>query len=95
MSGNFRTGSSGTRDSTQRYRVLRELGRGGMGSVWLVHDAERDQPVALKRITGTSTSAQLRFKREFRVVEQLLHPGLVRLYDLSVMIAGSVFGAGP
>ncbi len=65
-----------------RYRVLRALGRGGMGDVLLVHDAVRDEDVALKRVLSAKASAQIRFKREFRVIADLLHPNLVRLHEL-------------
>ncbi len=65
-----------------RYRFLRALGRGGMGRVSLVWDEDRGEEVALKRITVPGAGARVDFKREFRRVERLLHPGLVRLHEL-------------
>jgi len=53
-----------------------------MGRVELVFDHERGQEVARKRVATTSLDGARRFKREFRAVEQLLHPNLVRLYEL-------------
>ncbi|MBP9086499.1 MAG: protein kinase [Kofleriaceae bacterium] len=66
----------------ERYSVARELGRGGMGVVYLGHDNARDIPIALKvRDTGRHETAPW-IKREFRVVAALRHPNLVELYDL-------------
>ena len=68
--------------SAPRFSVVRELGRGGMGAVLLVADAERGEQVALKRAQQVSPEALARLKREFRVVERLAHPALVRLHEL-------------
>lgn len=76
---------------TARYRVIRELGRGGMGAVLLVHDEARGEDVALKRVLDTGGSALIRFKREFRVIEGLLHPSLVRLLELGEDADGLYF----
>ncbi len=74
---------SARNDSTaERYRVLGELGTGGMGSVRLVFDAVREEKVAEKRMRFAQPDAIVAFKHEFRVVERLLHPNLVRLYEL-------------
>lgn len=62
--------------------MLRELGRGGMGAVLLVHDEERGQDVALKRVQRVSPRALFGLKREFRAIERLLHPALIRLHEL-------------
>lgn len=68
--------------AAERFSFVRELGRGGMGAVQLVIDAERGERVALKRAQHVSPEAFLRFKREFRAVERLTHPALVRLHEL-------------
>jgi non-specific serine/threonine protein kinase/serine/threonine-protein kinase len=67
------------------YRVLREIGRGGMGVVYL---GERDdghfrQQAAIKLITGGRCGAGLerRFRRERQILAQLEHPGIARLLD--------------
>jgi eukaryotic-like serine/threonine-protein kinase len=65
-----------------RYERIRKLGAGGMGSVYLVWDGERQRAVAQKRILEPGASTLLRFKREFREVERLRHPNLVRLLEL-------------
>ncbi len=66
-----------------------------MGAVWLVEDAERGQRVALKRVLGVHGDALWRFKREFRVVERLLHPNIVRLYELGEDDRGLYFTMEP
>ncbi|MBX3127593.1 MAG: serine/threonine-protein kinase PknK [Polyangiaceae bacterium] len=65
---------------TGRFRPVRELGRGAMGVVELVHDRERGHAVALKRLTAPVVVG--RFKAEFRLLAQLSHPNLVRVYEL-------------
>ncbi|MBX3269426.1 MAG: serine/threonine-protein kinase PknK [Sandaracinaceae bacterium] len=65
-----------------RYRFVRRLGRGGMGDVELVDDLERGERVARKRALVADASARVRFKREFRAVERLRHPALVRVHEL-------------
>src|SRR2546428_5984739 len=70
-----------------RYRLVRKLGRGGMGTVFLVLDKDReDRPLALKRLRGgrvdKKTIAILR--KEFLALATLEHPGLARVYDFGV-----------
>ncbi|MFT3693035.1 MAG: protein kinase [Kofleriaceae bacterium] len=65
-----------------RYHIVRELGRGGMGVVYLGRDLRRDMDVAIKFRGITHHSATLWLKREFRAVAQLRHPNLVELYEL-------------
>ena len=67
-----------------RYRMLKQLGEGGMGTVYLALDEELQRPVALKIIRARSASkpASLeRFKREARMAAQLAHPNICRVYD--------------
>ncbi|MBZ0115708.1 MAG: serine/threonine protein kinase, partial [Sandaracinaceae bacterium] len=81
----FRLGfgpGSGDPDSVLRYRVEGPLGEGGMGRVLRAFDLELERPVALKRSRRHDPQDLLRFKREFRGVASLEHPGLVKLYEL-------------
>ncbi len=68
----------------ERFEVIRELGRGGMGLVMEAYDAARGINVALKVIPDSSAVGVLSLKREFRVLADLQHPNLVRLLDLVV-----------
>ncbi len=65
-----------------RYRVDGPLGCGGMGAVFRTYDAVLERTVALKRAHECRAADLLRFKREFRAIERLTHPNLVRLYEL-------------
>jgi non-specific serine/threonine protein kinase/serine/threonine-protein kinase len=67
------------------YRVLREIGRGGMGVVYLGEraDGEYHKQVAIKLITSGRGDAGMerRFRRERQILAQLDHPGIARLVD--------------
>ena len=82
--------SSGEADAERvgpgdRYRILRELGRGGMGVVYLATDTVLHREVALKELPlhlgGRSDLAE-RFRLEGRVLARLAHPSIVQVYDL-------------
>src|SRR5215831_2963286 len=66
----------------KRYRFIRVLGSGAMGEVHLVHDLLQGRDVARKRLRHPHPDILLKFKREFRAIEQLSHRNLVRLYEL-------------
>jgi len=67
---------------TQRYLPRRLLGAGGMGAVYEVDDRTTGGRVALKMMLDDDAGHLLRFKQEFRVMAELHHPNLVRLFDL-------------
>ncbi|HLK92138.1 MAG TPA: protein kinase [Polyangia bacterium] len=67
---------------TTRFRLVRFLGRGGMGVVYEAFDEANGAPVALKLLPVVSPEMLLRFKREFRAVADVRHPNLVRLGEL-------------
>jgi serine/threonine-protein kinase len=62
-----------------RYRLKRELGRGGAAIVWLAHDLAEDHDVAVKilRPEIANTVASARFLEEIRIVTELTHPHLL------------------
>ena len=68
-----------------RYRIVRRLGTGGMGSVYLAHDKQLDRDVALKipRFGGSDSDVQVqRFYREARAMATLRHPNLCVVHDV-------------
>ena len=81
------------RVSTERYRVINRLGKGGMGEVMNVRDDHVGREVALKRIRKADPSDKLvaRFLREATIQGRLEHPAIVPLYDLGRDAAGMPF----
>ena len=69
---------------TDRFQLLRVIGRGGMGVVYEARDLREDRIVALKALPNVTPDRLLRFKREFRAVAELHHDNLVRLGALLV-----------
>jgi hypothetical protein len=67
---------------TTRFRLVRFIGRGGMGVVYEAFDEVNGVPVAVKLLPIVSPDLLLRFKREFRTVADVRHPNLVRLGEL-------------
>jgi hypothetical protein len=66
-----------------RYRVEKKLGEGGMASVYMAHDLELSERIALKLFFNRTDEGLLtRFKQELSLSRQLAHPNIVRLYDL-------------
>jgi tetratricopeptide (TPR) repeat protein len=66
------------------YEIERELGRGGMGVVYLARQPDIDRPVALKMLRAgvlADDDARVRFAEEARVVARLRHPNVVQLYE--------------
>src|SRR4029453_12403158 len=69
---------------TERFTVRRQLGAGGMGVVYEVHDQVRNEVVALKTLLRARAVDIYRLKREFRSLADVAHPNLVSLYELVV-----------
>ncbi|HSN98036.1 MAG TPA: serine/threonine-protein kinase, partial [Candidatus Nanopelagicales bacterium] len=67
---------------TARFEVVREIGLGGAGVVYEVFDRERSGRVALKVLRALDAEGRLRFKTEFRSLQDLHHPNLVSLGEL-------------
>ena len=66
-----------------RYEIEREIGRGGMATVYRAHDTQHDRPVALK-VLHPELAASLgveRFQREIRLAARLQHPHILGVYD--------------
>jgi serine/threonine protein kinase len=73
-----------------RFQLIRRLGEGGMGVVYEAFDRERHTRVALKTVQTLTADSLVRFKNEFRALQDLQHPNLVRLDEL-VEEAGTWF----
>lgn len=69
-----------------RYDIESELGRGGMGVVYLAQDKQLDRKVALKflgALVDNSEEFRQRFIREARTAAKISHPNIVAIYDIS------------
>src|SRR5207244_607914 len=67
------------------YRLEREIGRGGMGRVYLARDTRLDRPVALKLLPPSfsdSADRVRRFQQEARVVSALNHPNIITIHEI-------------
>jgi len=80
----------------ERYAIERELGAGGMATVYLAHDVRHERPVALKVFrpeVGASFGAE-RFAREIKLLARLRHPFILPLLD-SGEAAGALYFVMP
>jgi serine/threonine protein kinase len=71
-------------DLAARYRIEKQLGKGGMGEVLLATDTRLDRRVAIKRILGDSARSRTavnRFLTEAKSIAALNHPNVVQIYD--------------
>jgi hypothetical protein len=71
-----------TRAFARRFEIIRPVGRGGMGTVYEAFDRERGARIALKTLQHVSAGGLLRFKNEFRALQDVEHPNLVTLGEL-------------
>ena len=77
-------GDVGERARLGPYAILKEIGRGGQGVVYLAEDARLGRQVALKILAGVFTSdswSRLRFEREATATARLDHPGICTVYE--------------
>jgi tetratricopeptide (TPR) repeat protein len=77
-----------------RYDILGELGRGGMGLVYKAHDLDLGEPVAIKTLLtsneGASSDDEERLLRELQICRRVSHPNVVRVFDLG-RFEGGIF----
>ncbi len=78
-----------------RYRVVSEIGRGGMGVVYRAHDPELDREVAVKHIQLAPDASrdvrdelEKRFRREAKAAARIHHPGVVVIHDVGTTETG-------
>jgi serine/threonine protein kinase len=75
----------------RRYRLERQLAKGGMGTVWAARDEGLDRVVVLKllpRVLVTEPSAERRFEREARAMARLHHANVVSVFDVGTADPG-------
>ena len=68
----------------ERYAVIEEVGRGGMGVVLRAYDPKLQREVALKVVRAESSETEARLNREARAMAALNHPNVVAIYDVTV-----------
>jgi serine/threonine-protein kinase len=69
----------------ERYKIVRRLGKGGMGEVFLADDLKLDQPVALKFLPAELETDEVGLKvlfDEIKVARKISHPNACRVFDL-------------
>ena len=81
--------------SSTKYRLIKELARGGMGTVYLAEDTKLNREVAIKVLSTPELNSGLarRMVREAQIVARLEHPGIVPVHDVGVLEDGRVFYA--
>ncbi|WP_106185622.1 serine/threonine protein kinase [Umezawaea tangerina] len=65
-----------------RFRRVRQLGRGGFGTVWLAVDTQLDRTVAVKLAHAPDSDTEQRMLREARALAAVRHPNCVRVFDI-------------
>ncbi len=78
-----------------KYTFVKELARGGMGTVYLAEDTELNRQVAIKVLSTPELTEDLRRRmvREAQIIARLEHPGIVPVHDVGVLPDGRIFYA--
>ena len=77
-----------------KYEIIRPLGKGAMGQVYLARDTKLDRDVALKVMVAQiadDPELKARFEREAKAVAKMTHPNVVAVFDLGNHTDGSPF----
>jgi serine/threonine protein kinase len=78
--------------ASDRYTAIEEIGRGGMGAVYLARDAELGRDVAVKISSASASSAlEDRLRTEATILARLEHPGIVPIHDVGRLADGRLF----
>lgn len=81
-------------EATQRYGLVNNFARGGLGQIWLANDTRLRREVAYKEMLPAglkNRSALERFLEEAQITGQLEHPGIVPIYDIGYQPNGAPF----
>jgi eukaryotic-like serine/threonine-protein kinase len=81
------------RRDRERYAIVAEHGRGGLGRVFRAHDQELGRDVAIKELISRSHGAELRFFREALITARLEHPNIVAVHEAGHWPDGTPFYA--
>jgi serine/threonine protein kinase len=78
-----------------RYQLVKRIGQGGMGTVFLAEDSQLQRKVALKVMNVVDASGDLtgRMWKEARILASLEHPGIIPIHDVGSLPDGRVFYA--
>ena len=81
--------------SSTKYTFVKELARGGMGTVYLAEDTELNRLVAIKVLNTPEMTDDLsqRMIREAQIIARLEHPGIVPVHDVGTLPDGRIFYA--
>jgi len=91
----LRTGAGLAGQKIGAYRLVSQIGQGGMGSVWLAQRSdgrfERQAAVKFVSLALTSRATEVRFKREGSILGRLIHPHIAELLDAGISAEGSPY----
>ena len=81
--------------SATKYRIVAEISRGGMGTVYRADDTELNRQIAIKVLSTPESDPDVakRMVREAQIIARLEHPGIVPVHDVGLLADGRVFYA--
>ncbi len=94
--GDTQSNAVATKDDHSRFQIIKQYAKGGLGVVYLAHDAQLQRDVALKQIRGDrdrDSLSETKFLLEAEITGQLEHPGIVPVYALGTDSNGSPYYA--
>src|SRR5262245_56873246 len=74
-----------------KYLLVREIGRGGMGAVWAAKNVRTEREIALKLITDENADYRARLLREARACGRIAHRNVIEIYDVGETASGAPF----